>query len=469
MFRLSPLTRRTLKSTLQQPFRPPASSCSLFHTSNAMAAAALTQSQIAIVKSTVPILKQHGEVITKTFYTNLLAANPQLQNYFSLRNQATGAQQAALAASVFAYASYIDDLPKLHHAVERIAHKHASLFVQPEQYAIVGKHLVGAFAQVLGDALTDDVADAWKAAYAQLADVFINREKQLYRDAKDWQTWRDFTIVKKEDVSEGVVSFYLEPADKKALPTFLPGQYVSLQIPIEELGGLLQSRQYSLSAAPGAASSTCYRVTIKKEGDGSSTNLAAAVGDGDGGKEELAAGHIAGVVGNRLHASYRVGDTVQLSPPRGEFVLDTSAMAPSAPVVLMSAGVGATPLLSILDSLQASTARPVTWVHAARNSSAVCYGRHVRQAAQDANASVTAKVFLDKVVESDTKGVDYDYAGRFNMGALIKDQVLPLADKEAEYFLCGPAGWMVQVRADLQAIGVNPDKVHLELFATGDL
>ncbi len=460
MLRLSPLLNKRIATAHALRL------ASSFHTT-ATVSMALTASQVDIVKSTAPVLKQHGDTITRVFYANMLAAHPELKNYFSLRNQATGAQQAALAASVLAYASFIDDLPRLTHAVERIAQKHSSLFVRPEQYAIVGEHLVGAFAQVLGDALTPDVADAWTAAYAQLASVFIGRERQLYEQPGHWQDWREFVITKKEDVSEGVVSFYLEPADREPLPSFLPGQYVSVQLPIEELGGLLQSRQYSLSAAPGDPV-TSYRVTVKAEPD------AAGVDPSD--VQSLAAGAIAGIVGNRLHARYRVGDKVQLSSPRGEFVFDTAAMAADAPVVLLSAGVGATPLLSMLDAIRGSNAtqcgaapRAVTWAHAARNANAVCYGQHVRQAGTDANANVTARVFLGNVAEEDKVGEDYDYKGRFDLEKLVADKVLPLETPEAEYFLCGPKDWMVQVRGDLKANGVSLDKIHLELFATGDV
>ncbi|TQV98085.1 hypothetical protein V2A60_006224 [Cordyceps javanica] len=435
----------------------------------------LTQSQVDIVKSTAAVLKDQGGTITRIFYANMLAAHPELKNYFSLRNQATGAQQAALGASVLAYASYIDDLPRLAHAVERIAHKHASLFVRPEHYAIVGEHLVGAFAEVLGDALTPDVADAWTAAYAQLADVFIGRERELHATPGAWQDWRDFVVARREPVSDGVVSFYLEPADGQPLPAFLPGQYVSVQIPIRELGGLLQSRQYSLSAAPPAPGApdgtlTAYRVTIKMEPATADANPDDV--------RDLAAGSIAGIVGNRLHARYQVGDTVQLSPPRGEFVFDPSRIGPSAPVVLLSVGVGATPLLSMLGAIQAANKagaetgaapRPVTWAHAARHANAVCYGQHVRQAAADANADVTAKVFLSNVSDTDTAGVDYDYQGRFDLAKLVADKVLPLDKPDAEYFLCGPRDWMVQVRDDLKANNVDLDKIHLELFATGDV
>lgn len=120
----------------------------------------LTPTQIATVKATAPALKEHGETITSLFYKNLLDANPGLRNVFNEANQVGGAQPRALAGAVFAYATYVDDLAKLGAAVERIAHKHASLNVQPEHYPIVGKFLLEAVATVLGDACTPEIVDA---------------------------------------------------------------------------------------------------------------------------------------------------------------------------------------------------------------------------------------------------------------------------------------------------------------------
>lgn len=420
---------------------------------------ALTQEQIAIVKSTAPILKEHGTTITTVFYRNLLAAHPALKNYFSLRNQQTGLQQSALATSVLAYATYIDDLGKLTHAVERIAQKHASLFVKPEHYPIVGEFLVGAFAEVLGPGLTPEVKDAWIAAYGQLADVFIGREKQLYTDAGEWQSWQKFKIVKKEPESATVTSFYLEPANGKPLPSFRPGQYISLQIPIPELDGLLQSRQFSLSEAP-ENSSSHYRVSVKRE-----PKLADAT------VEEVGSGKATGIISNMLHDNYSVGDEVELSPPRGAFFLDPAAdPASTKAVVLLSAGVGAAPLLSILDSILLSSAhsRQVTWIHAARNSSSVCYGKHVKEAAMH-HDNVTSKIVLQEVQSTDMKGDMYDYEGRLDLDLLDKEGLLSLGDSVAEYYLCGPEEWMMFVRAWLEGKGVDRERQHLELFRTGDI
>lgn len=419
----------------------------------------LTQAQISIVKSTIPILKEHGKTITTTFYRNMLGAHPELKNYFSLRNQQSGAQQAALANSVVAYAQYIDDLPKITHAVERIAQKHVSLFIKPEQYQIVGTHLIGAIGEVLGPALTTDIKDAWVAAYGQLADIFINREAQLYKEAGEWNNWRKFKIAKKEAENDSVTSFYLEPLDGKPLNKFLPGQYVSLQVPVPELDGLLQSRQFSLSEAPQDGSNH-YRVSVKFEGSQEDPNV-----------EDLAAGKIAGLVSNMLHRKYNVGDEVELSPPAGEFWLNPAdSSAAQKPLVLLSAGVGATPLVSIHDAVLASetASRPITWVHGARSSSSTCFAPHIRDSAKQ-HENVTARIFLEEVGDADKEGEAYDLQGRIDLARLEQDDLLHLSNKDSEYFICGPEEWMVMVRSWLEEHGVGRDRQHLELFKTGDV
>lgn len=417
----------------------------------------MTQAQIAIVKATVPVLKQHGKTITSTMYNNMLHNHPEFRNLFSLRAQQTGEQPAALARSVLAYAQYIDDLPKLRHAVERIAHKHVSLFIKPEHYPIVGQHLVGAFGEVLGPALTPEVKEAWIAAYGQLADVFINREAALYEQAGEWKTWRNFRIARKEAENERVTSYYLEPTDGKKLPGFLPGQYVSLQLPIPGGEGLVQSRQFSLSEAPGA---NHYRISVKLE----DTIEGAPV-------EDVVSGKVYGVISNLLYRSYNVGDVVELSPPAGEFFVDPAdTSAASKPLVLLSAGVGATPLVSIQDAVlsSATASRPITWIHGAQHSGSSCFAPHVRDAAAK-HDNVTAKIFLSQLRDGDVAGKDYDFTGRIDLDKLREEKLLQLEDKTAEYYVCGPEDWMVDVRAWLQGQGVDLERQHLELFKTGDV
>jgi nitric oxide dioxygenase len=184
----------------------------------------LTTEQKSLVKATVPILESQGEDITRVFYNNLLRDIPSLKNIFNAANQAHMAQPRALAHAVYAYAKHIDDPSVLMPAIELIANKHASLLVKAEHYPIVGKYLLGAMAEVLGDALTPDIVDAWTVAYGDLADIFIKVEQDLYDSTNGWTDWRDFRIAKKIVENSEITSFYLTPVDGQALPEFKPGK-----------------------------------------------------------------------------------------------------------------------------------------------------------------------------------------------------------------------------------------------------
>lgn len=420
-------------------------------------AAPLTPEQIAVVKATAPVLKEHGAHITTVFYNNLLAANPELKNMFSITSQTTGRQPRALAGAVLAYATYVDDLPKLRGAVELIAHKHASLQVTAPQYAVVGQFLIQAIGQVLGDAATPQIVDAWTAAYGVLADVFIGREAQLYdvQKAHRWTGWRKFRVARRVAETEHITSFYLEPVDGGAapLPAYLPGQYVSLQIFVPELG-FLQSRQYSLSEAPPTTKNghpSYYRVSVKKE-----------------------PGEVVdhpGLVSNLLHEKYRVGDEVELSHPQGEFYVDPAdASKEGVPAVLISAGVGATPMMAILGALtspEVTVKRPVSWIQGARSSRTLPFADAVRDACR-AHEHVRANVFLTTVGDEDKVGVDYHFGQtRIDLDKLDAEADLYLSDGRAEYFVCGPELFMIQTRKALVDRGVDEERIRLEVFATG--
>ncbi|MCJ1293563.1 hypothetical protein MMC34_005118 [Xylographa carneopallida] len=226
----------------------------------------LTPTQVAIIKQTVPVLQDHGVDITTRFYSNMLSEVSSLKNVFNNANQLIGTRAKALASSLYAYASYIDDLGVLSLAVERICQKHVSLYVKPEQYDIVGNCLLDAMKEVLGDALTPEIHTAWAVAYRQLADLMIGREAQLYKERDDWTDWRDCVIARKIQESEEVTSFYLEPRRKngdrtRPLPSYHPGQFISIRTEVPQLKHL-QPRQYSLSDAPRPE---YYRVSVKRE------------------------------------------------------------------------------------------------------------------------------------------------------------------------------------------------------------
>lgn len=206
------------------------------HHKPTMSLTTLTTHQIDLIKSTIPVLRDHGVDITKTFYSNLLREVPELNNYFNISHQRSGSQQTALANSVFAYAANIDNLSALTSVVNRIAHKHASLGIKPDHYPIVGKYLIQAMKQVLGDkAITQELQEAWSIAYQNLANIFINAEQNMYNNA-EWTGYKQFKIVNKVYESSEIISFYLEPVDGQKVPLFKPGQYISVKRFIESEG-----------------------------------------------------------------------------------------------------------------------------------------------------------------------------------------------------------------------------------------
>src|SRR5690606_13421513 len=142
----------------------------------------LSPQTIAIVKSTAPILAEHGETLTRHFYKRMFSHNPEVAPFFNPAHQKAGKQQRALAGAITAYAANIDNLEVLGNAVELIAQKHASLMIKPEHYPIVGENLLASIREVLGEGATDEVIDAWAEAYGFLAEILTGREKQIYTE-----------------------------------------------------------------------------------------------------------------------------------------------------------------------------------------------------------------------------------------------------------------------------------------------
>ncbi|KAH5077362.1 nitric oxide dioxygenase [Parastagonospora nodorum] len=413
-------------------------------TTNTSKMALLSPSQVQIIKSTVPVLAQHGEAITAKFYTDLLTANPSLKNVFNTTHQATGHQSRALAGALYAYAANIDNLGALSPALELICHKHVSLFIQPAQYAIVGEFLLATMKTVLGAAATWEVLDAWGAAYWQLADIMIAKEEGLYKSTPGWDGWKDFTIVRKvaESGSGEICSFYLKPKEAGVeVPVFKPGQYVSVNVRVEELdGGVWQARQYSLSDASGKG---YLRISVKKE-----------MGEA---RE--------GYVSNILHGKSE-GDVVRVSHPFGDFFFDREESGENGPVVLISAGVGLTCLTSILNGLAAEQgSRPVSWIHGARDLNARAFKKDVDTLVA-ANRNIRAVYFSSNPKEGEVEGQDYHIKGRVDMDKVGKDALFADND-QTQYFICGPTQFMLDVQAKLKSYGVPAERIKMELFGTG--
>ncbi|QNM97431.1 globin domain-containing protein [Chitinimonas koreensis] len=393
----------------------------------------LSQAARPYIEASVPVLREHGLAITRAFYRNMFAAHPELNDLFNLGNQANGSQQQSLAAAVFAYAAHIDDAAALAPVIERIVHKHVSVGIRPAHYPIVGRHLLGAIVEVLGDAATPALLSAWDEAYWLLAGELIAAEARLSeRTGAASGALRPLRVMELRHESADATSFYLQTPDGQSPGNFLPGQYLSVAV---DFAGenLRQLRQYSLSDSPGKP---WWRITVKRE---------AAQADAPAGR-----------VSNWLHANLRQGGSLLAGAAYGDF---TPALDGDHPLVLLSAGVGITPMVSILNTLcERGARRPVHFAHAARDGL-----RHALRAdltaARARYPALHEQVFYETPRDADRVGFDYHHAGRMQL-----DLVLDGVADDAEFLLCGPAAFMRQQWQALLARGVGPARIQREVF-----
>ncbi|MFD5552592.1 globin domain-containing protein [Streptomyces sp. NPDC127068] len=382
-----------------------------------------------VVRATLPVVGAAIEQITDLFYRRLFEECPELlRDLFNRGNQANGSQQQALAGSIAAFAGMLlerpDDRPD--QLLLRIAHKHASLGIAPDQYRLVHRHLFAAIAEVLGeDTVTPEVAAAWDEVYWLMANALIAVEARLYREAgaTGTDTWRRMVIVERRTETPDTVSLTLRPADGRPLTAFRPGQYLSVRAPLPD--GARQIRQYSLSGAPGRPQ---WRITVKR---------VAADGTPDG------------EVSHWLHAHARPGVVLTVSAPFGDLVLPPG----DEPLLLASAGIGCTPMLSMLDHLaRTEPSRRVTVVHADRTPATHAH-REELHALVARLPRATLRLWYEDPGDVEPEALP----GRVDVSAL------DLPDGVTAY-LCGPLPFLRAVRDDLLHRGVPARSIHYEVF-----
>ncbi|MFC2948792.1 NO-inducible flavohemoprotein [Virgibacillus sediminis] len=397
----------------------------------------LDQETKDIIKATVPVLKEHGNAITTRFYQRLFETHPELKNIFNQTNQRKGDQPKALANTVYAAALHIDQLEEILPVVKQVAEKHRSLNIKAEHYPIVGENLLLAMKEVLGDAATDEIIQAWERAYGVIADVFISVEEEMYEEIGNrpggWVDFRDFEVVKKEKESDVITSFYLRPADGGALASYQPGQYITVKAQMEG-EPYNQLRQYSLSWAPG---NEMYRISVKRE--------------------DPINGYPAGKVSTYLHEEVEEGSILPISAPAGDFVLD---QADSRPLILISGGVGLTPMMSMLETVIARQhQRDVTFIHAARNEHVHAMKERVEDITE-MYTNVTAYTVYDQ--PSDESACD-------KVGHIEREwlkEILPT--NNAAFYFCGPKGFMRACYQHLKSLGVAAGDIHYEVFGPSE-
>ncbi|WP_324709240.1 NO-inducible flavohemoprotein [Pseudomonas citronellolis] len=384
----------------------------------------LSNEQRTLIKATVPLLETGGEALTRHFYQLMLTEYPQVRPLFNQAHQASGDQQRALANGVLMYARHIDELERLGPLVGQIVNKHVSLQILPEHYPIVGACLLRAIREVLGEEIaTDEVIAAWAAAYQQLADILIGAEESVYaRNAAEeggWRGARRFRVARKVAESEEITSFYLQPVDGGALLDFEPGQYIGLRL---DLDGEEVRRNYSLSAP---ANGREYRISVKREPEGR--------------------------VSNYLHDQVREDDEIDLFPPAGDFVLGDS----DKPLALITAGVGITPSLAMLQQAL-DAGRVVHFIHCARHGGVHAFREFIE------NQARKYPTLLHFFCYSEPREQDQADAEGFISQQLLSNWLPEQRDLDA-YFL-GPKPFMAQVKRLLRELGVPEKQCHYEFF-----
>ena len=396
-------------------------------------AQALSERTIALVKATVPALEAHGMDIVREMYSRMFQ-NPEIRDLFNQSHHGdAGSQPRALTGAILAYANNIENLGALAAAVERIAQKHVGLQILPEHYPHVGNALLGAIAHVLGDAATEEILNAWGEAYWFLANILITREATIYNDLASakggWNGWRAFEVVEVRPESSVITSYVLKPKDGGPVLRHRPGQYLTFWFDIP--GHAPVKRNYSISCAP---NDDTYRISVKREEHG------------------LASGW--------LHANARIGTILKVGAPAGDFFLSET---PQRPVVLLSGGVGLTPMVSMLETIVATHPQAeVHYVHGARDADSHAMGAHIRNLVTT-HTKARSTVFYE-VSDNDAENPDCDQIGMIS-GQWLSNQT-PVA--VADYYLCGPRPFLRALVSDLKSAGVSSDRIHYEFFGPAD-
>jgi nitric oxide dioxygenase len=378
----------------------------------------LSDTSRPVIEATAGVVSQRMDLISKDFYRRLFEAHPSLlDGMFSRSNQLEGGQSRALSASIVAFAGHLlqnpDTLPET--TLSRIAHKHASLGVTPEQYDVVYEHLFAAIAADLGDAVTPEVASAWTEVYWLMANALMAIEKDLYGATVNPKLWTEWRVASASPAGAAARTLRFEPTDDSPIAHARAGQYIGVRIPVSD--GLRQVRQYSLSAEIGEA-----RVITVKRDDG-------------------------GEVSPILHDDIIVGDIVELSNPYGEVVLKED----DGPVVFASAGIGCTPIAAMLKSLADSgSQRTVTVLHAERRMENWALRDQMR-----ADVSRLSDARMEMWLSEES--TEHTNDGRMTLEGSD-------FGPDTSIYICGPVPFMRSIRSEAIARGVAPERVHYEVF-----
>ncbi|WFD00949.1 hypothetical protein MYAM1_003705 [Malassezia yamatoensis] len=380
-----------------------------------------TKSQ-PVIQATLPVIAERIPHITPVFYGDMLQARPDLlDGMFSRSAQRDGTQARALAGSIAIFAQWILQHPNTfpEEMLSRVANKHASLGLQPDEYDTVYKYLFGAIAKDLGDAATPDIVEAWTEVYWLLARALINLERKLYAQQANNIVRAKFKLVKRTQVTKDVVDMVFEPADNTAMTPGKAGQYISIYARTSD--GLLQPRQFTLLPSE----ETQRRIAIKLDPHGEMTTI---------------------------FQNQEVGALLDISNPYGDMTLETLETDPNSPLVLICAGIGVTPVLAFVEKLAAQKSeREVMIIASSRSLAEAPLRGELLERAKELKKA--------KVLYGTTQEKDGDFVGRIDVSTLD----IPA---NASVFLCGPLKFMQEMRSHLVEAGIAKHKIFYEIFGT---
>lgn len=405
---------------------------STYQTDQGSAPAELEPVHADVIRATLPLVGAKIDDITRVFYSRMFTARPELlRTLFNRGNQAQGAQQRALAASIATFATQLVD-PNLPHPADllsRIGHKHASLGITADQYNVVHDHLFAAIVEVLGaDTVTSEVAAAWDRVYWLMAKTLIDIENRLYEQV-GVPAGRVFHRARVTDRTEDPSGTVIITATADA-PIYIqqrPAQYVSVGITLPD--GARQIRQYTVITGTG-------------------TTVTFAVKPVKGNNTEPA-----GEVSTHIFKHVLLGDLIDISIPFGD--LPTSELG-TQPILLISAGIGITPMIGILEHLRdTGSTGQVQAMHADTSPVTHPLRKQQHQLIEEL-PNATLELWYTEPDNAMTA-----HCGRID----LTDMTLVPG---ASIFLCGNNGFVQDMRNQLIAQGNEPVNIHCELFSPND-
>ncbi|AGG67985.1 globin domain-containing protein [Corynebacterium callunae] len=387
------------------------------------ARAQLSEGNVEIIRQTLPVIGAHINEITPVFYRTMFANHPELiADTFNRGNQRSGEQQKALAASIATFATMLVDenAPDPVEMLSRIGHKHVSLGITADQYQIVHDNLFSAIVEVLGEAITPEIAGAWDEVYWLMANILISFENDLYSSAgvAAGDVFIKAELKEKTQLSPLVTEYTFSG---QGFEKALPGQYTSIGVTLPD--GARQLRQYSLIKTD----ENSFSIAVQKDGE----------------------------VSNFLLENVDLSDVVDATLPAGDLVLEDNA----APLVLVSQGIGSTPMTGMLSHLVATQNpldREVVVLHADANEAE--YAQR-----ENTNNLVAALSERGKATHIATFREQDEL---LNLDQLFQEGKVPA---EAQWYLCGGNTFLQDIREQLEKnTKLAPTSIHFELFSPND-